>query len=90
MPATPPPDGAPATAVLVDGPAAGQTIPTRIVHLLPPLRVHVPVLRLDERPECVEWVPVRYALQPLYAARWDPDETWGYFHHPRPGEPTVP
>ncbi len=90
MPATPPPDGAPAVAVLVDGPAAGQTVATRIGHLLPAQWLDVPVIRLDERDGTVEWVPVRYALQPLYAARTDPGEPWGYFHHPAPGEPTVP
>lgn len=90
MPATPPPDGAPATAVLVDGPAAGQTVPTRIVHLLPPLRVDVPVIRLDERTERVEWVPVRYTRSALYTARADADAPWEYFHHPAPGEPAVP
>lgn len=90
MPAIPPPDGAPATAHLVDGPAAGQHVPVTIGHLLPQQWVHVPVIRLDETAETVEWVPVRYAREALYTARVDAGEPWGYFHHPAPGEPAVP
>lgn len=37
---SPPPDGAPATAVLDDGPAAGETVTTHIGHLLPPAVRH--------------------------------------------------
>lgn len=88
----PPADGSPATAVLTDGPAAGQTIDTHIGHLLPPLHLTVDVPHLDERPgvEALAWVPTRYARSALYRTRHDPAEPWEYFHHPAPGEPALP
>lgn len=88
MAMTPPADGSLAMAVLIDGPAAGETVPTRIVHLQPPLYIDVVVPELDERPgvEAFGWVPTRYSRAPLFRTRRmdAPDEPWQYFHHPRP------
>lgn len=88
MPFTPPADGSPAVAVLEDGPAAGERVPVTIGHLLPPQYVEVPVMRLDERAETVEWRPTRYCRSALYRTRTrsDVDEPWAYFHHPAPDE----
>lgn len=74
-----------ATALLRDGPLAGDLVPVELSDgpLPPPfLMLASPVL--DERSERFSWAEARYARSPVYKTRYDPAVPWAYFWWDRP------
>jgi hypothetical protein len=67
------------TAILTDGPLAGDRVPVELTdRSLPPQFLVLPVPVLDEDREQMSWRDVRYARLQLFRTRTDPTEPWSY------------
>ncbi|MBL8929152.1 MAG: hypothetical protein JNL54_03400 [Kineosporiaceae bacterium] len=67
------------TALLTDGPLAGDRIPVELTDgPLPPQYLTLAVPVLDEDREEITWRDVRYARLQLFRTRTDPTAPWDY------------
>lgn len=68
------------TALLTDGPLAGDRIPVELTdRSLPPQFLVVPVPSLDEAREETSWRDMKYARLQLFRTRSDPMAPWEYY-----------